>query len=109
MSTEEMMRNIRLEDRDSQLAKVTAEACLAADQIPDYASLHEAYAVLMQGFGELWDQVRKGTTTVISDTMSPNPHDNSNVRHGYAIRANAIRVAATALRIAADARSLARK
>lgn len=69
------------------------EAARAQKKYGDFASMHEAYGVLAEEVAELFDAVRMGQA-----------HPNRGAR----IEAEAIQVAAVALRIAAQARKVTR-
>lgn len=71
----------------------------------DYNSLHEAYAVLAEEVDELWDIVKQRQT--IGHATDGNTI--SKVRSVHLIRAEALDIAAVALRIAADAQRMAER
>jgi hypothetical protein len=69
------------------LKEVILEWCRASSLHPPYNSAHEGYAVLLEEVDELWDEVKKGGTE---------PRDPE------ALRAEAIQVAAVAIRFLTD-------
>jgi len=75
-------------NRDKVIAeKVMTELAHARFKFGQFASAHEGYAVLLEEVHELWDEVRKGGTKP---------------RSRERMRAEAIQVAAMAIRFASD-------
>jgi hypothetical protein len=76
-----------MRDRADDVADdVLTELRRACAAFPRFASAHEAYAVLLEEIDELWDEVKKRPTE----------------RRDYVIRAEAIQVAAMAIRFVLD-------
>ena len=81
---------------------IVAEAMTAHDTYGPLASMHEGYGVLAEEVAELFEALR----------MGPNTHgvgkDGKMMSRGECIKAEAIQVAAVALRIAAQAEKVTR-
>jgi hypothetical protein len=75
------------ETKEAQVAcDVIEELCRAMEKFPHFNSAHEGYAVLAEEVDELWDEVKKNSKTRSKDLM----------------RAEAIQVAAMAMRFVLD-------
>lgn len=74
---------------DAQCEAAQDEAAEATQRYGDFASMHEAYGVLAEEVAELFEGVRM--------------HQSTEPERGKRIRAEAIQVAAVALRIAEQA------
>lgn len=94
------------------LTEATAEIVRAKDIHPDdFHSMHEAYAVLLEEVDELWDVVKLNPKHVDASD-EPGPRTCTNYRaeyqelqrkvHRRMLRAEAIQVAAMAIRFAAE-------
>jgi hypothetical protein len=82
--------------------EVFIECNNSQEQYGDFASMHEAYGVLCEEFAELFEAIRmKQDTHGIA-------HDGKLKSRGQCVRAEAIQVAAVAIRIAAQAERVTR-
>ena len=66
----------------------------ASKKYPDFNSYHEGYAILEEELDELWDEVKKKTSVPPKDE----PYDPEDYQDPERLRAEAIQVAAMALR-----------
>jgi len=110
---------IDLQEQAKEAINVAEEA---ARKFGPYASLHEAYAVMLEEVDELWQIVRQKQFVPIPSAHLENPvvypmdlwpnHPGLkqwNARQEHRIAKEALDIAAVALRIAADAERLATK
>jgi NTP pyrophosphatase (non-canonical NTP hydrolase) len=77
-----------IEDMHNVMGAAADEASVAQEKYGDFASMHEAYGVIAEEVAELFEAIRMGQ-------LAPN--------RAARIRAEAVQVAAVALRIAAQA------
>ena len=98
---------ITMERKTYIQTKILEEAGRATKEFGEFASLHEAYAVLWEEVHELFDQVRKRQFPADDEKLVMGSFEF--YRSSTQIKDEAIQIAAVAYRIALDADRLARK